>query len=100
MCVCQEALAQWTKTFIGGGLAKLEGQVQQTAGDFCVGDVITLADAFVLPQVWSAHRFLSADVIKSEYPTLSRIVDRLYGVPEVQRAAPERCPDYCADKAY
>lgn len=91
-------LTRWTDTFVVGNIIKLEHQVKATTGRYCVGDDVTLADAFVLPQMWSALRFTTQQHLAQSCPTLTDIVTRLYALPEVQAAAPEQCPDYTPEK--
>ena len=52
----QDKLA-WAKEINLNGLTVLEKLVEQTAGKYCVGDEITLADVFLIPQLFSANRF-------------------------------------------
>jgi glutathione S-transferase len=54
------------------------------------GAEITLADVFLVPQMYNARRF-NADL--AGCPTLVDIDRRLQDVPEIARAAPERQPD-------
>lgn len=52
----------------------LEILVKSTAGLYCVGDEITIADISLVPQMFNARRF---KVDTSKYPTLKAIDDRL-----------------------
>ena len=55
----EEALQNWYNTWVRDGFTILERQLAATAdrGPFCVGDVPTLADICLVPQVLNADRF-------------------------------------------
>ena len=55
-----------------------------------IGDNVTLADCFLVPQMYNAHRF-GVDV--SEFPTLNGIVDACNSLPAFAAAIPEAQPD-------
>ena len=52
------------------------------AGRFAVGDTISHADCFLLPQIRNA--LLAGIDLPGEFPTLSRVWDNLLAVPQVQ----------------
>ncbi len=60
------------------------------SGEFVFGNNVTLADCFLVPQMYNAHRF-GVDV--SGYPTLNGIVEACNGLPAFARAIPETQPD-------
>lgn len=41
--------------------AALERTLTQTAGRFCVGNEVTVADLFLVPQMYNARRYLLID---------------------------------------
>lgn len=47
---------QWSKFWINKGLAAIEKLLAESAGEYCVGDEITLADCCLVPQVFNARR--------------------------------------------
>lgn len=76
------------------GLAAMETLVASTgrSGRFCVGDAVSIADVFLVPQVAAASRFgLDAAAL---YPTLTRISDACNDLKPFRAAAPEQCPDH------
>ena len=81
----------WIQHWNNLGLSSVEEMLKITAGDFCIGDTITAADCFLIPQIFSAKRF-AVDV--SKYPTILRICEHAGEVEAFQLAAPERQPDY------
>lgn len=80
----------WAKHWVGRGLAMLETLVAQSAGRYCVGDAVTLADVYLAPQLYSARRF-GVDV--AGYPTLLRVETALSALPAFQKAHADRQPD-------
>jgi glutathione S-transferase len=61
-----------------------------TAGTYCVGDDITMADLYLEPQVYNANRF---NVDMSQFPTIARIAAAVAALPEFQAAHPSQQPD-------
>jgi maleylacetoacetate isomerase len=83
---------RWYAHWIGQGLAALEQQVKSTSGDgrYMFGSAVTLADVFIVPQMYNARRF-KCDV--APYPTLNSICANLEGLPAFTAAAPEAQPE-------
>ncbi|HET9988954.1 MAG TPA: maleylacetoacetate isomerase [Kofleriaceae bacterium] len=80
----------WTKGFIETGLAAFAAAAAETAGTFCVGDEVSIADCCLVPQLASARRF-GADVARHE--RLLRIEERCLALPGFKNAAPDQQPD-------
>lgn len=80
----------WPKSFIADGLTAFERVASETAGQFCVGDTLTIADCCLLPQLASARRF-GVDITK--HTLLLGIEERCLAMPAFQNAAPDRQPD-------
>ena len=72
------------------GLAALESEAEKSSGAFLVGDKLTLADIFLVPQMYSARR-LNVDV--APFPNLVRIDQTVLAIPALAAAHPERQPD-------
>ena len=68
----------------------LERVLQQTAGKFCVGDTVSLADVCLVPQVYNARRF---EVDMKQFPIIERIDAELGKIEAFQRAHPDQQPD-------
>lgn len=83
---------EWSRHFISLGFAGLEALLSRPgyAGKYCVGDALTLADAFLVPQVYNAKRW---KVDMAPYPIITRVYDALMALPEVQAAQPSAQPD-------
>jgi len=60
----------WIQHWIHHGLKAYENLARQTAGKFSFGDHITMADLFLIPQLYNAIRF---DVNLNDYPTICQI---------------------------
>lgn len=72
------------------GLAALEIEAKARAGRFFLGDTPTLADVFLVPQMYSARRF---KVDLTPFPTLVRVDEELAKIPAVAAAHPDKQPD-------
>ncbi len=72
------------------GLAALEIEAKARAGRFFLGDTPTMADVFLVPQMFGARRF---KVDLTPFPTLVRIDEELAKIPAVAAAHPDKQPD-------
>ncbi|GAB1297667.1 Maleylacetoacetate isomerase [Apodemus speciosus] len=72
----------------------LEKILQSTAGKYCVGDEVSMADVCLVPQVANAERF---KVDLSPYPTISHINKALLALEAFQVSHPCRQPDTPAE---
>ena len=82
---------RWYSHWIDRGFAAIERWLENDAtGRFCHGDSPTLADCFLLPQVYNAERF-SCDL--SPYPGIRRIAEECRSLEAFERAAPENQED-------
>lgn len=80
----------FTSHFLAIGLAGLETVVREGAGRFCHGDEVTMADLFVVPQLYGARRF---GVDLAHFPTLLRVEAACAQLPAFVAAEPDRQPD-------
>jgi len=87
--------AAWTAQFIGGGLANLEAAVRPGAGRFCHGDEVTLADLYLVPQLYGGRRF-GLDL--AAFPTLLRVEASCQALEPFRLAEPARQPDAVPEK--
>ncbi|MFC3530747.1 maleylacetoacetate isomerase [Vogesella facilis] len=86
----EEARNAWYRHWVAAGFAALEQQLAASVGQYCFGDVLTLADACLLPQVFNAQRF---NVDMTPYPLLAAIAGRLAQLPAFAAAHPAQQPD-------
>ncbi|XP_040598631.1 maleylacetoacetate isomerase isoform X3 [Mesocricetus auratus] len=92
--VGQENQTPWAQRAITSGFNALEKILQSTAGKYCVGDEVSMADVCLVPQVANAERF---KVDLSHYPTISRINKALLALEAFQVSHPCRQPDTPAE---
>jgi maleylpyruvate isomerase len=77
---------EWARHFIARGLAALEAASQETAGAFLVGDTVSVADAYLIPQLYNARRW-SVDLV--ELPRLLRVEAACASLPAFVAAHPD-----------
>ena len=81
---------EWSNRWIRRGFEALETMLQPSAGRFCFGDQMTLADTFLVPQMYNARRF---EVDLAPFPTLVRIDGECAEDAAFQAAHPDQQPD-------
>ena len=77
----------WNQHWIRSGLQSYEQLVQQTAGKLSIGDGLTVADLFLIPQCYNALRF---DIGLDEFPVIQRIHDYALTLPSCISSHPDR----------
>ncbi|GAB5380236.1 MAG: maleylacetoacetate isomerase [Aliiglaciecola sp.] len=77
---------QWCKHWIEKGFTAIERRIRNSATDYCFGFDLTLADIFLIPQVYNAERF---DVDMGQYPTIQRVAQNCNELPAFIQAKPE-----------
>jgi maleylpyruvate isomerase len=87
---------RWLDHFISRGLAVLERAAAETAGAFLVGDAVTIADVYLVPQLYAARRF---KIDLAPYPTLTRVEATCAALPAFQSAHADAQPDAVAPRA-
>ena len=80
----------WYRHWIDETFTALEQLLMTTAGVYCVGNEVTLADCMLVPQVYNARRY---DMPLDEYPTIARIVANCEQLQAFIKAAPANQPD-------
>ncbi|EKE75125.1 maleylacetoacetate isomerase [Gallaecimonas xiamenensis] len=90
MALSDDKKDAWYRHWLATGFAALEVKLAKTAGHYCFGDTLTLADCCLVPQVYNARRF---EVDLGPYPTLVAVVARLEALDAFISAAPEQQPD-------
>jgi maleylpyruvate isomerase len=80
----------WIHRWISDGFVALEQLVAQHGGVFAFADAVTMADCYIVPQIYSARRF-SVDL--SPYPRLVAVADTAARLPAFEAAHPDRQPD-------
>uniref|UniRef100_A0A8C3ITX5 maleylacetoacetate isomerase n=1 Tax=Chrysemys picta bellii TaxID=8478 RepID=A0A8C3ITX5_CHRPI len=85
---------EWAQRYITCGFKALERILQHTAGRYCIGDEVSMADLCLVPQVYNAERF---KVDLAPYPTITRINKALLELEAFQVSHPCRQPDTPAE---
>lgn len=86
----EEDKVKWVQHWISLGLEAYESIARKTAGEYSVGNEPTVADCFLIPQVYNAHRF---KVEMSMFPTIERINKKCLDDPAFIKAHPSNQPD-------
>jgi maleylpyruvate isomerase len=86
----EEKVQDWAAWINREGLSACETLIRAEPGPFCFGDVPTLADLCLVPQLANARRF-GVDV--SAYPRLLEAEAAAKALPAFVNAAPEKQPD-------
>ena len=86
------AKSAWYRHWVESGLEQVERMLSQRglSGDFCFGDQVTIADLFLVPQIFNARRF---DCRLDHVPTLTAIEQRCMALDPFIRAQPSAQPD-------
>lgn len=88
LALSEDKKNQWYRHWIANGLSGLEDQLNKlkVSGDFCLGNSPTIADIFLVPQLYNARRF-ECDL--SQYTTLTRIDAHCQTLPAFNKAWPK-----------
>lgn len=82
------AVKKWYCHWIGAGFKALEEIMLEsgTTGRFCFGDTPTMADIYLVPQIYNARRF---DMPLDDFPALVRIDHECMQLESFQKAVPD-----------
>ena len=86
----EDQVQSWIATWISHGLEALETLVTRHGGKYAFGDTPTLADCYLVPQLYSAERYR---VNCAAYPRVLAAARAACDVPAVASAHPDRQPD-------
>lgn len=86
----QEVVDRWIAHWIQESFAPLEKMVMERGGLYAFGDSPTLADCYLVPQVYSAERF---KVPLNGFPNLMRVAQHAMQRPAFEAAHPDNQPD-------
>ncbi len=84
----EDAINAWYRHWIATGFDALEQEAARTTGDgrHMFGSSVTIADVFIVPQMYNARRF-NCDL--QRYPTLRGVCAYLETLPAFAKAIPE-----------
>lgn len=86
----QDAIDGWIARWVAEGFAALEQLVVRHGKGWCFGNRPTLADCYLIPQVYNARRF---GIDLSPYPALVAVDDGAQALAAFAAARPEVQPD-------
>ena len=86
----QAATNAWAGRWISAGFDALESHIGRHGDGWCHGAQPTLADCYLIPQVYSARRF---EVALDAWPLIQAVDARAAEHPAFQAAHPDRQPD-------
>ena len=84
------AIKKWYAEWIARGFIALENLIDRYGGIFCFGDTPTMADVFLVPQMYNAIRF---DCDLSAYPRVRQVYEACQKLDAFVHAAPENQAD-------
>lgn len=92
LALSEERKQQWYKHWISVGLQAYEDLLEKygKAGSYCLGDMVTLADFCLIPQIYNARRF---DCSLATFPRATKIADNCNLLPCFAKAHPDTQPD-------
>ena len=87
-----DAVFAWCRNWIGRGFAAFEALARERSADgqFSFGDALTLADVWLIPQLYNARRF---ELDLTSYPTIVSIDGHCQTLDAFEAAHPARQPD-------
>ena len=87
----EDTVNSWYRNWIAVGFSGLEQEARRATGDgrHMFGSTITIADIYIVPQMYNARRF-NCDT--GPYPTLRGICAHLEALPAFAKATPEAQP--------
>jgi len=88
----EASVSRWVRHWIERGFVALEQLAARHSGDgrHCYGSSVTLADVFLVPQVYNARR---AQLDLAAWPRLAAVAQHLEALPAFAAARPEAQPD-------
>ncbi|XP_001357837.4 probable maleylacetoacetate isomerase 1 [Drosophila pseudoobscura] len=88
--VGKEKSLVWAQHWIGRGFQGLDRVLAGSAGKYCVGDELSMADVCLVPQVFNARMY---KVDLSPYPNIVRLDHELQSLPAFKSSHPHQQPD-------
>lgn len=88
--LAEQERTSWYRHWLTEGFSAIEQMISPNQGPFALGDTVSIADLFIVPQVYNAKRF---NVGLEVYPRIQGLHDACMALPAFQAAAPEVQPD-------
>jgi len=86
----EDQVNAWYRHWIADGLAKLEAELASDPAAFCHGELPTMADCCLVPQVFNAKRYRCE---LASFRNVVRVFDECMKLEPFERAQPSRQPD-------
>lgn len=86
----QEQKEEWIRYWISEGFRALEVHLQQTSGQYCLGDEVSAVDLLLVPQAYNAKRY-RLDL--GLFPLIQKIEKRCQLLQAFHKAHPDQQPD-------
>jgi maleylpyruvate isomerase len=87
--LAEEQVTGWARTTIAEGLDACDRLIAGDGGRYCFGEAVTLADIFLVPQLFNARRF----GVELRWPRLVQVEEACLALPAFAQAVPEWQPD-------
>jgi maleylacetoacetate isomerase/maleylpyruvate isomerase len=88
--VSEEDKDRWYRHWVETGLEAVERQLAARPARYCHGDMPTLADCVLVPQIFNAQRFKCRT---DHVPQVMRVFDACMQLEAFEKTRPEVCPD-------
>lgn len=86
----QDVVNDWYHHWLHQGFKAIETMISKTCDRYCLGNELSFADVFLVPQVYNAARF---KLDMKNYPYISQVNDNCLALDCFQKATPENQPD-------
>jgi maleylacetoacetate isomerase len=83
-------MGKWGKFWIEEGFKALEKMLLKTSGKYSLGDEVTAADLFLVPQTYNANRF---KVNMDDFPSIKKVNENCLKLEAFKQAEPSLQPD-------
>jgi maleylpyruvate isomerase len=88
--VSEDDKNRWYRHWVETGLEVVERQLAAQPGTYCHGDMPTLADCTLVPQIFNAQRF---ECRLDHVPHVMRVFEACMKLDAFEQTRPENCPD-------
>lgn len=87
----EEEITGWCQFWIKKGLISLEEKLKAKANQFTLGDKVSLADVFIVPQIYTAYRY---NINLNDFPCLKKIENNTKNIDAFAQAHPNKQIDF------
>ncbi|MBE8162613.1 MAG: maleylacetoacetate isomerase [Bdellovibrionaceae bacterium] len=87
----EEEAALWCPFWIKKGFVALEKKLQTKSNQFALGNTVSLADVFIVPQLYAAYRY---NIDLNDFPCLKKIESNTKNIEAFANAHPNQQVDF------